>query len=140
VAANINGGFGTDTITYALDTRSLSIRLDTQQTFLIVPPSGVDVDSDTPSGTTPPDTFASPENLMLDSGGQSPFTLAENANILDATTSPHVTVSGTGNDSFDYYSFTVTAADLATFGTVSVIIDIDGGYPPYSGAPGSMDT
>ena len=48
------------------------------------------------------------------------FDLTENANITDSTTVPHATVNGTGNDTLDYYSFTVSQA--GTTGT----FDIDG--------------
>ncbi len=35
------------------------------------------------------------------------FSLASNPNIVDSTTTPHVTIFGTGNGARDYYSFTV---------------------------------
>ncbi len=44
-----------------------------------------------------------------------PFGLGNNANITDSTTVPHLSINGTGDGSFDYYSFTVAAGDLATF-------------------------
>ncbi len=47
------------------------------------------------------------------------FTLTANTNINNSTTVPHVSINGTGDGSFDYYSFTVAAGDTATF-------DIDG--------------
>jgi hypothetical protein len=37
------------------------------------------------------------------------FDLTENADIANSTTMPHATVNGTGDDTFDYYSFTVPA-------------------------------
>lgn len=66
----------------------------------------------------------------LDSG----WTKAKNVNIGDSTTDtstkiPHVTIHGTGDGSFDYYSFTVVnAGDRAIF-------DIDNGD---TGGPGSF--
>jgi serralysin len=41
----------------------------------------------------------------IDISGQ--FSLASNANIVDSTTTPHVTIFGTGEGARDYYSFTV---------------------------------
>jgi hypothetical protein len=48
------------------------------------------------------------------------FDLTENADIADSTTIPHASVDGTGNDTFDYYSFTVPQQ-----GTTSSTFDID---------------
>ena len=58
------------------------------------------------------------------------FGVGANPDILNATTVPWVSISGTGNGTFDYYSFTVAAAG------VTGVFDIDYGY----GAGGSMDT
>ncbi|HEV2747768.1 MAG TPA: pre-peptidase C-terminal domain-containing protein [Allosphingosinicella sp.] len=43
------------------------------------------------------------------------FSLAANADILDATTVPHVTVSANGDNNFDFYALTVTAGTVLTF-------------------------
>jgi serralysin len=43
------------------------------------------------------------------------FSLASNANIEDATTVPHVTITGNGDYNFDYYKVTVTAGTTLTF-------------------------
>jgi hypothetical protein len=65
------------------------------------------------------------------------FTLDFSADIGNAaglntsTSMPHVTIQGTGDGTFDYYSFTVAGTSLAIF-------DIDYGKTP--GQPGSMDT
>ncbi len=77
-----------------------------------------------PTGTVievePNDTFAAPQNL--DGAG---FTIANNPNINNqtgmnvSTTTPYVIVSGTGNNTPDYYSFTATAGQIGIF-------DIDG--------------
>jgi hypothetical protein len=48
------------------------------------------------------------------------FDLTENADIADSTTIPHAEVDGKGNDTFDYYSFTVPQQ-----GTTSSTFDID---------------
>jgi Bacterial pre-peptidase C-terminal domain len=59
------------------------------------------------------------------------FSLAFDANIGDSTTIPHLTIEGTGDGTFDYYSFTVeNAGDSGTF-------DIDFGN---TGGAGSIDT
>ncbi len=64
------------------------------------------------------------------------FSLDFDENIGDtgsntSTTIPHVTISGSGNGTFDYYTFTV-----ATGGSLG-IFDIDFGSP---GGPGDIDT
>jgi hypothetical protein len=68
------------------------------------------------------------------------WSLNFDARIGDATnntsqTIPHLTVSGTGDGTFDYYSFIVPAAGS------QAIFDIDDGYLEASGlpGPGSMD-
>ena len=64
--------------------------------------------------------------------------IGNQAGTNTSTTMPHVTILGTGNGTFDYYSFTVTTGGLAIF-------DIDFGCSSSEncqGAPGSggMDT
>ncbi len=44
-----------------------------------------------------------------------PFGMGNNPNITNATTVPHLSINGTGDGTFDYYSFTVGAGDTATF-------------------------
>jgi Bacterial Ig-like domain len=46
------------------------------------------------------------------------FDLTQDPNITDSTTVPHATVNGTGNNTVDYYSFTVTQA--GTVGTFDI--------------------
>jgi hypothetical protein len=50
------------------------------------------------------------------------YGLDADPDIANATTVPHATVYGTGNDTYDYYSFTVTQAGVNTTG----VFDIDG--------------
>ncbi len=77
----------------------------------------------------PNDTIATAQNI--DSAF---WSLNANDNIGDriqntSTTIPHVTIEGTGNGTFDYYSFTASAGAVGTF-------DIDFG----KGGNGSFDT
>ncbi|PLS83795.1 MAG: hypothetical protein CYG60_21315, partial [Actinobacteria bacterium] len=51
------------------------------------------------------------------------FSLDNNPEISNSTTVPHATVNGTGNDTFDYYSFTVPEAGVTTS---LGVLDIDG--------------
>ena len=60
------------------------------------------------------------------------FSFAENADIADATTRPHVTISATGGGYIDYYAVTI-----ANPGS-SITLDID--YGDQNGAPGDIDT
>jgi hypothetical protein len=62
----------------------------------------------------PNDTRATAQNI------DDKFSLDAEAIITDSTTVPHASVDGTGNDTFDYYSFTVPLA-----GTTSSTFDID---------------
>ena len=67
----------------------------------------------------PNNTFSTSQNIDLED-----WTLADNPNIGDltgptSTLIPHVTISGTGDSTFDYYSFTATANSVGIF-------DIDG--------------
>ena len=55
------------------------------------------------------------------------------AGVNTSTSIPHITINGTGDNSFDYYEFTVTGASMLD--PVTGIFDIDGG----SGGVGSMD-
>jgi len=74
----------------------------------------------------PNDSRATAQNL----DGET-FSLAFDANIGDSTTIPHLTIEGTGDGTFDYYSFTVeNAGDSGTF-------DIDFGD---TGGAGSFDS
>jgi hypothetical protein len=50
------------------------------------------------------------------------FSLDADPNIGNSTTVPHATVIGTGNDTYDFYSFTVPQAGTGTLG----VFDIDG--------------
>lgn len=50
------------------------------------------------------------------------YSLDADPDIANATAVPHATVYGTGNDTYDYYSFTVTQAGVNTTG----VFDIDG--------------
>lgn len=77
--------------------------------------------------TEPNDTFATAQNI------DGHFTLDFSADIGDKTTNtsemiPHVTVQGAGDNSFDFYSFTVESANSLG------IFDID--YA-YDGTPNS---
>ena len=50
------------------------------------------------------------------------FTTEANAEITDATTIPHASVQGSGQNAWDYYSFTLNSA-------ANVLFDIDHGMP-----------
>ncbi|HEY9606086.1 MAG TPA: filamentous hemagglutinin N-terminal domain-containing protein, partial [Allocoleopsis sp.] len=52
------------------------------------------------------------------------FSIASNPNINSSTTIPHVSISGSGNGTFDYYSFNVTTPNSPA------IFDIDNGFKP----------
>jgi hypothetical protein len=63
----------------------------------------------------PNDSIAQAQNI------DSYFSLDSDPNITDSTTVPHATVDGTGNGTFDYYSFRVNQAGVSTIG----VFDID---------------
>ncbi len=65
--------------------------------------------------TEPNDTLGTAFNL------DGLFSTGANPNIVDAQTIPWVSIAGTGNGTFDYYSFTVNAPGSRG------IFDIDGG-------------
>ncbi|MBD3245985.1 MAG: PEP-CTERM sorting domain-containing protein [Candidatus Omnitrophica bacterium] len=71
----------------------------------------------------PNDSFADAMNL------DPYFSVGANSDIVDSATVPWVSVSGTGNDTYDYYSFTVP------FAGSQGIFEIDYGY----GVGGSID-
>ncbi len=60
----------------------------------------------------PNSTLATAQNV--DAG---PWSLQPNANIDLSTSRPHLTISGTGDVTFDYYSFTANAGDVGVFDT-----------------------
>ncbi len=53
----------------------------------------------------PNDALATPQNIDL-----APWSLSFNANITESTTIPHLTIIGTGDDTFDYFEFNVAEA------------------------------
>ena len=70
------------------------------------------------SEVEPNDSIAQAQNI------EGWFDLSENPDIFDSTTIPHATVNGSGNDTFDYYAFTVPAGGMqARIG----LLDIDYG-------------
>jgi hypothetical protein len=73
------------------------------------------------SDVEPNDSMAQAQNI------NDSFSLDSDANITDSTTVPHATVNGTGNDTYDYYSFTVPQAGVSTTG----VFDIDGAFPSF---------
>ncbi|MBC8290506.1 MAG: hypothetical protein H8E37_09335 [Planctomycetes bacterium] len=60
--------------------------------------------------TEPNNSRATAQNI--DTAG---FTLDDSFNVTDPTTIPHVSISGTGDDTFDYFSFTADAASRGIF-------------------------
>src|SRR5215204_2989079 len=54
------------------------------------------------------------------------FDLSANPDISESTNIPHATVNGTGNDTRDYYKFTVPAGD-----PVRVVLDMDHTTPDF---------
>jgi hypothetical protein len=78
------------------------------------------------SEVEPNDTLATAQNI------DAFFSLGSNADIQNSETTPWVSISATGNGTFDYYSFTVSAG-------VTGIFDIDYGWTG-SGTSGNMDT
>ena len=85
------------------------------------------------------------------------WNLANDADISASTTRPHASIQGTGNGTFDYYSFTATAGDTATFdidsedfdtelflydssGTLLAANDDNGGDPGSGGGLASFIT
>jgi hypothetical protein len=73
------------------------------------------------SEVEPNDSIAQAQNI------DGSFSLDSDANITDSTTVPHATVNGTGNDTYDYYSFRVPQAGVSTTG----VFDIDGAWPSF---------
>jgi len=72
------------------------------------------------------DSLAGAQNLDL-----AFWTLSENPDVEQSTSIPHVSIQGTGDGTFDYYSFTVSnAGDIGIF-------DIDYGW---TDGAGSMDS
>lgn len=63
----------------------------------------------------PNNTLAGAQDLEVDG-----WSLSDNPNIQSATSVPHITINGTGDGTYDYYSFDVTAAG------VTGMFDIDG--------------
>ncbi len=55
-------------------------------------------------------SLATPQNI-----DGSVWTLGPNAKVDSSTTRPHLSILGTGNASFDYYSFTANAGDVGVF-------------------------
>ena len=78
----------------------------------------------------PNDTRATAQNL----DGET-FTVAPDPNVEQSRSLPHITIRGTGDGSFDYYSFTVAnAGDVGIF-------DIDVSFPNTGPVPpGSLNT
>jgi hypothetical protein len=72
-------------------------------------------------GGGPVSTFTTNQNI--DGGG---WNLAANANIINSTTRPHLSITGTGNNTYDFYQFTVSGPGTGNF-------DIDGtnGWDSY---------
>ena len=67
------------------------------------------------------DSYTSAQNIDLGKWSES-----ANPNINAATTIPHITVQATGEGRSDYFTFTVTAAELtAAGGSLKVNLDID---------------
>ena len=62
----------------------------------------------------PNNTVFTPQNI------DAFFDLAFDANIAGSTVTPHATVSGTGDGTFDFYSFTTTGG--------AITLDIDFGF------------
>jgi hypothetical protein len=62
---------------------------------------------------------AEPNNLLIGSQPLSNFSLLTNPNIESSTVIPHITVSGNGDGTFDYYSFNATTGNRAIFDTDS---------------------
>ncbi len=96
-ASSNNGGFLVGTPPSATDSYALHVSVTSH---------GVQ--------TAPPVLTDTAQNI--DGGG---WNTGPNPDIIEATTIPHVTVSGTGDGSFDYYSFTAGAGERGIF-------DIDG--------------
>lgn len=117
--STLMGGTGVDTLDYSNDSRQLIIDLNAGTTEYSPVASGTHTESS-------PNTYNSPDVLDPDD-----FSTAFNANISSSTTIPHLSISGTGDGTFDFYSFEVTAMDIANYGTVTVILDIDGAYPAW---------
>jgi Bacterial Ig-like domain/Bacterial Ig domain len=68
----------------------------------------------------PNDTLATAQNIDN-------FSLDNDPNISNSTTIPHASVQGTGNDTFDFYKFTVPPSCAGTAG----VMDIDGAWPQF---------
>jgi hypothetical protein len=77
-----------------------------------------------PAPVPPPDLASRAQNI--DTAG---WNLGDNPDIFESTTLPHISIQGTGDGTFDYYSFTVTnAGDRAIFD-----IDYESHFSDYSG-------
>ncbi len=85
---------------------------------------GGDRDDHGSAGGGSTQTFTTSQNV--DAAG---WSLAANANIVNSTTQPHVSITGTGNSTVDFYQFTVTTAgSIASFD-----IDATTGLDSYLG-------
>ena len=83
------------------------------------------------SEVEPNDSIAQAQNI------EGWFDLSENADIFDSTTIPHATVNGSGNDTVDYYAFTVPAGGMqARIG----LLDIDDGMDDFDPMLGLYDS
>jgi hypothetical protein len=54
-------------------------------------------------------------NLIVAQALDAGFSVANNPNITNSTTIPHASVPATGDNNFDYYSFTATAGSQGIF-------------------------
>ncbi|MBD2072891.1 DVUA0089 family protein [Phormidium sp. FACHB-592] len=78
---------------------------------------------------------AEPNNLLIGSQPISNFSLLTNSNTESSTVIPHVTVSGNGDGTFDYYSFNATTGNRAIFDTDS---DLDTRLFLFNGTTGEL--
>ncbi len=96
-ADTLNGGLGDDLLIGDFDGLS--------QLLIVDPTLGGGISLGSGSITAGQASNNGTLGTAIDISGE--FSLASNPNIVDSTTTPHVTIFGTGNGARDYYSFTV---------------------------------
>lgn len=111
-------------VSYMGDTRNLFIDLASQQTSQA---NAVGTSGDGTFTEVSPNSYASP-NSLNNQGWETGFDVnIDDINNNDiSTVIPHISIAGTGDGTFDFYSFTVGPEDFANNnGSLTVVLDTD---------------
>ncbi|MCO6454870.1 MAG: hypothetical protein J5I93_06190, partial [Pirellulaceae bacterium] len=110
----LNGTAGDDTINVGYTTKSAGLLTFTVNGDGRDPVADVELNNSTAPPPPNPNITLGTQNVDLNG-----WNTSANANITMSTTIPHLSILGTGDGTFDYYSFLANPGDLAWF-------DIDG--------------